>query len=138
MKEISKAKAYLKISVQSVVNYRKYLEMFNYNLLCKMYYAFQDAGTLYIVMDYFSGGDLRYRIVNKDIFTEIEAKFIAACIVLSLNYLHEKNVIHRDLKPENLVFDGAGYLHLIDFGISMECKKGETVTNESGAPRYWL
>ena len=110
--------------------------MFDYKLLCKMYYAFQDTHSLYIIMDYFPGGDLRYTICEKDYFTEQETKFIGACIVLSLKYLHGKNVIHRDLKPENLCFDEKGYLHLIEFGISLECKKGETVTNASGTLGY--
>ena len=94
-----------------------------------MYYAFQDSDTLYIVMDYLSGGDLRYHICRRSYFTEKETKFIAACITLSLNYIHEKCVIHRDLKPENLVFGADGYLHLTDFGIAMEYLKGIDVVS---------
>ena len=71
-----------------------------------IYYAFHDADKLYIIMNYLSGGDLRYHICIKDYFSEEENKFIAACITLCLNYIHEKNVIHRDLKPENLVMEG--------------------------------
>ena len=136
MKIICKAKIYLKKSVQNAVDNRKFLEMLNYNLLCKMYYAFQDTDNLYIVMDYLSGGNLRYHICKKNFFTEQETKFIAACIVLNLNYLHQKNIIYRNLKPEKLIFDKDGYLHLIDSGISMECKNGETVTSLSGTPGY--
>ena len=136
MKEMSKAKIFLKKSVKSIANERKFLENFNYNLLCNMYYAFQDVDTLYIVMDYLSGGDLRYHICRKPFFTEKETKFIAACITLSLNYIHKKNVVHRDLKPENLVFGADGYLHLTDFGIAMECPKGVDVVSASGTPGY--
>ena len=136
MKEMSKAKVYLKKSVKSVANERKFLEMFNYNLLCNMYYAFQDEDTLYIVMDYLSGGDLRYHICRKSFFNEQETKFIAACISLSLNYIHSKNVIHRDLKPENLVFGSDGYLRLTDFGIAMEYHKGVDIVSASGTPGY--
>ena len=87
-------------------------------------------------MDYLSGGDLRYHICRRNYFTEKETKFIAACITLSLNYIHEKNVIHRDLKPENLVFGADGYLHLTDFGIAMEYHKGVDVISASGTPGY--
>ena len=137
MKEMSKAKIYLKKSIKSVANERKFLEKFNYNLLCNMYYAFQDDDTLYIIMDYLSGGDLRYHICRRNYFTEEETKFIAACITLNLNYIHERNVIHRDIKPENLVFGADGYLHLTDFGIAMEYHRGGTgVTSASGTPGY--
>ena len=137
MKEMSKAKISLKKSIKSVSNERKFLERFNYNLLCNMYYAFQDEDTLYIIMDYLSGGDLRYMIYKRNSFTEDETKFIAACITLNLNYIHAKNVIHRDLKPENLVFDSAGYLHLTDFGIALEYQRGnQGVRSTSGTPGY--
>ena len=137
MKEMNKAKICLKKSIKSVANERKFLENFNYNLLCNMYYAFQDDETLYIIMDYLSGGDLRYHICRRNFFTEEETKFIAACITLSLNYIHDRNVIHRDLKPENLVFGGDGYLHLTDFGIAMGYKRGDPgVTSASGTPGY--
>ena len=136
MKEMSKAKVILKKSLKSVANERKFLEMFNYNLLCNMYYAFQDSDTLYIVMDYLSGGDLRYHICRRNYFTEKETKFIAACITLSLNYIHQKNIIHRDIKPENLVFGANGYLHLTDFGIAMEYIKGHDIISASGTPGY--
>ena len=137
MKEMNKAKICLKKSIKSVANERKFLEIFNYNLLCNMYYAFQDDETLYIIMDYLSGGDLRFHICRRNFFTEEETKFIAACITLSLNYIHDRNVIHRDLKPENLVFGGDGYLHLTDFGIAMGYQRGDPgVTSASGTPGY--
>jgi len=44
--------------------------------------------------------------------------FFCACILLSLEYLHNKNVIHRDLKPENIVLDSEGYAYLTDLGIA--------------------
>ena len=136
MIEYSKAKAYLKNIKEGALRNRKFMEMFNYNLLCKMYYAFQDIDNLYIIMDYFPGGDLRYAICKKEDFTEQEIKFISTCILLSINYLHDKGIIHRDLKPERLLFDSKGYLHLIGFCLSIECKKGETITNVSGTPHY--
>lgn len=35
-----------------------------------MYYAFQDRENLYLVMDYLSGGDLRYHICRNRRFSE--------------------------------------------------------------------
>jgi serine/threonine protein kinase len=76
-------------------------------------------------------------ICRRNFFTEEETKFIAACITLNLNYIHDKNVIHRDIKPENLVFGANGYLHLTDFGIALEYHRGENgVRSASGTPGY--
>lgn len=136
MKEYSKAKIYLKKSSKSRENARRLMEKVDYRLICKMYYAFQDTENLYMVTEYFSGGDLRYLICRRNYFEEKEVKFIASCILLILNYLHENNIIHRDIKPEKLVFGKDGYLHLTGFGIAMECKKEETIINASGTPAY--
>ena len=136
MKVCSKAKIYLKKMIQSRINYRKFLETTDYNLLIKMYYAFQDKENLYIILNYLSGGDLRYHICRKDFFTEQEIKFVSSCIILNLNYLYEKNIVCRDLKPENLIFDSNGYLYLSSLNIAMECKKGETITSLTGTPGY--
>lgn len=42
------------------------------------------------------------------VLSEGETKFMVACIILALEYLHTKMVIHRDVKPENIVFDKEG------------------------------
>ena len=55
-------------------------------------------------MDYCSGGDMRYHLPNK-FYNEEETKFMVACMILALEYVHSKGVVHRDIKPENLVFD---------------------------------
>jgi len=53
-------------------------------------------------------------------FTEKEAKFFAAEVILALDYLHNKGFIYRDLKPENILLDSEGHLRLTDFGLSKE------------------
>ena len=74
--------------------------------------AFQDRDALYLVMDLMPGGDLRYHICRKHRFNEQQTRFFAACIFLSLEYMHSQKIIHRDIKPENIVFDSKGTKHL--------------------------
>ncbi len=38
-------------------------------------------------------------------FVADELEFYIACMLLSLEFLHNKSILHRDIKPENLVFD---------------------------------
>ena len=45
-----------------------------------------------------------------------EVKYIAANIVIILEYLRSMGVVHRDLKPENLIFGLNNKLSCIDFG----------------------
>ena len=70
MKEMSKARIITKRSVKSVMNERQILEQLKHPFIVNMYYAFQDRENLYLVMDYLSGGDLRYHICRYKRFDE--------------------------------------------------------------------
>lgn len=100
-----------------------------------MQFAFQDYQNLYIGLDLLTGGDLRYHISRNNSFNEEQAKFIIACVILALDYIHSNNILHRDLKPENLVLDSKGYIKLTDFGIAKYYYKDNS-TETSGTPGY--
>lgn len=55
--------------------------------------------------------------------------------MVSLQYIHSRNVIHRDIKPENIVFDNQGYVYVTDFGISRFFRLGNSA-DTSGTPGY--
>ena len=118
MKEMSKVKILDKKSEASVKNERTLLSKMFHPFIVNMHYSFQDSDNLYLIVDFLSGGDLRYQYCLDKEFSEEQTKFLICCILLSLEYLHSNNILHRDIKPENLVFDGNGYLKLTDFGIA--------------------
>jgi len=120
LKEISKLKILDKNIRKNIFFELNILSKLKHPFLLNLHFAFQDLDNLYIVTDYFGGGDLGYHIYQNKIFTESQTKFLIACIIHGLSYIHKNNIIHRDLKINNLVFDSKGYLHIIDFGISKE------------------
>ena len=83
-----------------------------------MVFSFQDIAYLYLVMDLLPGGNLRYHLSQMKYFNEVQTKFLIACILVGLEYIHSEKILHRDIKPENLVFDSNGYLRITDFGIA--------------------
>lgn len=57
-------------------------------------------------------------ICNLDILDTFQVQFYIGCIILMLQYLHERFIMYRDLKPDNILVDEMGYLKLVDFGTS--------------------
>jgi calcium/calmodulin-dependent protein kinase I len=50
---------------------------------------------VYLVMDLMTGGELFDRIVNKDHYSENEAKQALKEIAIAIEYCHNKNIVHR-------------------------------------------
>lgn len=86
-----------------------------------------------------NGGDLRHYICRKNKmevrFDEPTVRFIVACLLEGLGYLHQKGIIHRDVKPENIVFEATGYCRLTDLGIARTVKQDNS-REMSGTPCY--
>ena len=82
-------------------------------------YSFINDGYLYLIMDYYPGGDLLHYMNKKDTLTENEARFYIAEIILAVDSLHKNNCIHRDIKPDNFFIDKNGHLKIGDFGLSI-------------------
>ena len=140
MKEMSKARVLSKKSVVSIMNERELLMELRHPFIVNMYYAFQDRENLYLVTDLMPGGDLRYHLGKAKKFPEAQssteyAEFLIACIVTSLEHLHNHEILHRDIKPENLVMDSRGYLRITDFGIARTYTP-ENARETSGTPGY--
>jgi serine/threonine protein kinase len=96
-----------------------------------LYYCFQSANYLYMIIDYCSKGDMTKlkKIIN--------IKLLCAELILSIEYIHKKKIIYRDLKPENILLDEKGHVKLTDFGLSKildeENDKAFTIC---GTPQY--
>ena len=139
MKRISKTKSLLENSYKDIINERNLLSKINHPFLVQMHFSFQDENYLYMINNLMRGGDLRFWYSKRVFFTEKQCRFIIACIILGLEYLHSNKIIHRDLKPENILFDKKGFVHITDFGIAKSLKNledGEGIIDTSGTPGY--
>jgi len=83
----------------------------------RLYYSFQDAHYLYLIMEFVPGGDMMTHLIKFDTFTEDQTKFYIAETVIAINSIHQLNYIHRDIKPDNLLLDKKGHIKLSDFGL---------------------
>ena len=135
---MSKCKLIEQKCYEDIIYERELTSKIEHPFLASLVFSFQDKDYLYMIYDLMSGGDLRYWYIQKKPFEEKECKFLVACILLGLEYLHHNKIIHRDLKPENILFDKSGYVHLIDFGIAkqLDNEPEEHIVHESGSPGY--
>lgn len=70
------------------MNEKRLLTTLKHDFLVNMVQSFQDRENLYLVMDYLQGGDLRHLIAKYNSFSEEQAKFIIACLLIGLSYIH--------------------------------------------------
>ena len=135
LKEMSKTKIIDKKSQKFINNELTLLKKLHNDFIVNIYYAFQDKDHLYLVIDFLSGGDLRYHVSRYHTFSEEQTRFFLSCIIQGLSHIHNNNIIHRDIKPENLVLDSRGYVRITDFGIAKE-NENDNSSENSGTPGY--
>ena len=108
-----------------------------------IYDVLEDEHYVYLVQDYYEGGDLFNFLIKNKIINEKLLKIIVRQILSALKYLHENNICHRDLKPQNIFilgYEENDYKNILikicDFGASSYFKKCVPLKKFPGNPFY--
>ena len=89
-----------------------------------------------LVMENVVGGNLLYAINKMGRIPENLAKIIFKQLVLTLEYIHSKNIVHRDIKTDNILLDLDNTIKICDFGISKIIPKGQLIDDSCGTPAF--
>jgi calcium-dependent protein kinase len=91
--------------------------------ILKVYEAYEDHDSIFIVTELIHGGELFDEISKRQNFTEQDASVIIKQILEAMAYCHGLNIVHKDLKPENLLLqekDNVEFVKVIDFGTAQK------------------
>ncbi|XP_077094953.1 serine/threonine-protein kinase MRCK alpha isoform X8 [Siphateles boraxobius] len=100
-----------------------------------LHYTFQDDNFLYLVMDYYVGGDLLTLLSKfEDRLPEDMARFYLAEMVLAIDSVHQLHYVHRDIKPDNILMDVNGHIRLADFGSCLKLREDGTTARQDIPP----
>jgi serine/threonine protein kinase len=108
--------------------------------IIQIFYAGDEAGLFYYVMEYVDGYDLASIISvyqeKGELMPIDDILRIGDSIANALDYAHSQNVIHRDVKPANvLVANSDGRVVLGDFGLALDLND-KTQGDVFGSPHY--
>ncbi len=143
VKEILTDKIYaMKVMNKNTIIIKKYFHyiMSEYEILkilsgcpfvLDIYYCFQSANYLYMVIDLCSNGDLtKLTYINNP-------KLLCAELILGIEYIHKHHIIYRDLKPENILLDSEGHIKICDFNLAKKDIYNKKRANSfCGSPMY--
>ncbi|XP_049337751.1 MAP/microtubule affinity-regulating kinase 3a isoform X1 [Astyanax mexicanus] len=123
-------------SLQKLFREVRIMKILSHPNIVKLFEVIETEKTLFLVMEYASGGEVFDYLVAHGRMKEKEARAKFRQIVSAVQYCHQKHIVHRDLKAENLLLDADMNIKIADFGFSNEFTVGNKLDTFCGSPPY--
>ncbi|KAM7398000.1 hypothetical protein PAMA_006058 [Pampus argenteus] len=93
-------------------------KMLNHANIVRFFGHRKEGSTVYLFLEYCTGGELFDRIEPDVGMAEKDAHRFFQQLIGAVEYLHSSGITHRDIKPENILLDDKDNLKLTDFGLA--------------------
>ncbi|PHM09620.1 serine/threonine-protein kinase, partial [Nostoc sp. 'Peltigera malacea cyanobiont' DB3992] len=116
-----------------------HLNELEHSQIPKLLAHFEQNQKFYIVEELVDGQTLAQELQKQGVFQEPQIWEILKSLLLTLQFIHSRQVIHRDIKPENIMRrSGRGDLVLIDFGVAKLANNAKQLRTGTivGSPEY--
>ncbi len=124
------------LGIKRFFNEGSALAKINHQNVVHVTHIFRANNTVYMVMDFEVGRDMRWYIKRKN--GGLSEKFLRTVfpeVLSGMRELHKNHILHLDIKPANILLRSGGHPLLIDFGAVKHMKgaanlevKGHTLT----------
>ena len=104
-------------SVETFFEESRILYLSSHPNVVQIYYACQDADSIFIAMPYYRRGSLN-ALINSRYLTVREIVVLGCQIASGLHNIHSKRLVHFDVKPDNILLSDRGEALISDFGLS--------------------
>ena len=136
IKSFNKKKFKNERSKQKIIHEIELMKNLRHFSVVKLLDYFETKNYLLIIMENISGGDLLTFVKKRTKLTEKICKFIFKQLLISLKFIHNKNIIHRDIKLDNILIDLNNNIKLCDFGVGKQIHENELLKEQCGTPAY--
>ncbi len=94
-------------------------------------------GTLYCLMEYVEGSNLKQLFARSDPILHEHVANILIDMAVALEHVHDSGFMHQDFKPENVVVTRNAAVRLVDFDLAQpRPEKPKTFSKNPGTPAY--
>ena len=94
---------------------------------------------IFLVFEAMKGGNLLSRIVEKEVYTEREARQVCKTVFTAIDYCHKMKVAHRDIKPQNVFLHEEGddtSVRVANFGFAKRVMRENSLQTVCGTAHY--